>query len=148
MVEFTGGDKLQNRLAELAAKLNKPGTLKVGFLEGATYPDGTSVALVAALNEFGEPSKGQPPRPFFRSMIAKDSPGWGDAVGKLLVERDYDAPQVLNLMGEGIKGQLQQSIVDLTSPPLAQSTIDRKGSDKPLIDTSQMLNSADYEVDS
>jgi hypothetical protein len=27
--------------------------LKVGFLEGAKYPDGTPVALVAATNEFG-----------------------------------------------------------------------------------------------
>ncbi|WP_423786270.1 hypothetical protein [Klebsiella aerogenes] len=49
-------------------------------------------------------------------------------------------------VGEIIKGQLQNSIRQLTDPPLAQSTIEQKGSDKPLILTGHMLNSVDYEV--
>jgi len=34
-------------------KYGKGPKLKVGFLENATYPDGTSVAMVAMINEFG-----------------------------------------------------------------------------------------------
>jgi hypothetical protein len=50
-------------------------------------------------------------------------------------------------MGAGIAGQLRQSIIDLVAPPLAPSTIKRKGFDKPLIDQGIMLSSVDYEVE-
>lgn len=50
---FSGGSALESKLREIAEKIGAPKTLRVGFLEGATYPDGTPVALVAAANEFG-----------------------------------------------------------------------------------------------
>lgn len=143
-MKVTGGDKLANALAEIASKLKDGKTLNVGFLEGATYPDGTSVAFVAAMNEFGHSNA--PPRPFFRNMIHDKSPEWPAAIAGLLKSTDMDVNKTLMLTGEAIKGQLQHSINTLTSPPLAQSTIDRKGHDKPLIDTSTMVNSVDYEV--
>lgn len=133
-------------LDDLTKKLTGSQSLRVGFLEGATYPDGTSVPMVAAINEFGAPSRGQPPRPFFRRMIAAKSPEWPKATAILMKKTNYDVDKTLNLMGEGIKGQLVQSINDLVSPPLAQSTIDAKGFSKPLIDTSVMINSVGYEV--
>ena len=141
-----GADALKEKLEELSAKVGKAGVVRVGFLGGATYPDGTSVALIAAINEFGAPSRGQPPRPFFRNMITKESPNWPAAIEENLKSTDFNVEQTLNRMGEGIKGQLQQSIVDLTEPPLAPSTVKRKGFDKPLIDTGHMMNSVDYEV--
>jgi hypothetical protein len=146
MADISGGDKLDAALNRIAQGLKRGGTVRVGFLENATYPDGTSVSLVAAINEFGAPSRGQPPRPFFRRMIAAKSGEWPKAIEGLLKANDYDTKRVLALMGEGIKGQLQQSIVDLVEPPLKPSTIARKGSSKPLIDTGHMLNSVDYEV--
>lgn len=144
---FSGGEKLEARLKELAAKVTNASDLHVGFLEGATYPDGgLNVPTVAIINEFGAPSRGQPPRPFFRTMIAKESKHWGDDVGQLLLMHDYNAETALNLLGEDIKGALKQSINDLTSPPLAPSTVERKGFEKPLIDTAHMINSIDCEV--
>src|SRR5262245_47719483 len=53
MARLRGGDKLEAALREISRKVGKPGTLRVGFLSDATYPDGTPVALVAAANEFG-----------------------------------------------------------------------------------------------
>ena len=52
---FTGGEKLQKKLQEIVEKLGAARTVRVGFLENATYPDDahTPVALVAAVNEFG-----------------------------------------------------------------------------------------------
>jgi hypothetical protein len=135
---------VEGYLRELARKFTGRPILKVGFLEGATYPDGKSVAMVASFNEFG--TRNMPPRPFFRRMIADKSHEWGPAAANLLKSTNYDVDKTLMLVGEGIKGQLQQSINDLVSPPLAQSTIDRKGFSKPLIDTSVMINSVDYEV--
>ncbi len=141
---FSGGKKVSKRLNEIAAKVRQPGTLRVGFLEGSTYPDGTPVPLVAAVNEYGTST--QPARPFFRNMVASKSDRWGNKLGRILAKNNYDARQALMLMGEGIRSQLQESIRTFNSVPLAQSTIDAKGFDKALIDTSVMINSADYEV--
>jgi len=141
---LSGGQKLEAYLRKVAQRVQNPGTLNVGFLEGATYPDGTSVPLVAAVDEFG--SSRSPPRPYFRNMIAEKHGEWGPALGAILKANDYDANAALNQMGEGIKGQLQQSIADFDSVPLAPSTIKAKGSDKQLVEAGHLMNSADYEV--
>jgi hypothetical protein len=145
-VKISGGQKLTAALAQIGDQLGRGGTVKVGFLSGATYPDGTSVALVAAVNEFGAPSRGQPPRPFFRNMVAKESPRWPASIAANLKANNYDVPKSLDQIGAAIAGQLRQSIVDLQSPPLKPSTIKRKGFSKPLIDHGIMLQSVSHEV--
>lgn len=146
-----GADGVSKALEEIARKMGG-GEVAVGFMEGATYPDGTPVAAVAFWNEFGKTVESaggnyfQMPRPFFRQMIAKESPTWAPKMAKLAKATDYDGPRVLALMGEDIKGALQKSINDFESPPLAPSTIEAKGFAKPLIDTSHMLNSIAIEV--
>jgi hypothetical protein len=145
-VTFTGGQRMERALQDIATRLGRKATLRVGFLENAKYPDGTSVAMVATIQDFGAPRAGIPPRPFFRNMVAAKAPEWPAAIEATLVHNNYDAQRILNQVGEAIKGQLQQSIIDLKEPPLAPATIKRKGFDKPLIDTSHMLNSVDYEI--
>ena len=140
-----GSDAVMKALEGIAKRMGG-GEVSVGFMEGATYPEGTPVAAVAFWNEYGVPSHNQPPRPFFRQMIAKESPTWPGKMAKLAKATDYDGDRVLALMGEDIKGALQKSINDLQDPPLAPSTVEAKGFGKPLIDTSHMLNSVSYEV--
>jgi hypothetical protein len=79
-------------------------------------------------------------------MVAKEGPGWGDALMEVLKASGYDADRALELMGEGIKGQWQQAIRDFWGVPLKPATIARKGFDKQLIDTGHMINSVAYEV--
>lgn len=146
MAAVKGGQKAAKRLAELDALLRKVGTLRVGFLENARYPDGTPVAMVAAIQDYGAPRAGIPPRPFFRNMVRKKSPGWPKAAADLLIANRMDADLTLRQMGEGIKGQLQQSIQETNAPPLKPATIKRKGFSKPLIDTSHMIKSVDFDV--
>lgn len=146
MPTVSGGEKLEARLKALADKVSNPATLRVGFLEGATYPDGTSVALVAAVQNFGSPSRGIPPRPFFSNMIAQNKDTWGERLAAILKAQNMDAKRALELMGAGIAGQLRESIVNTNAPPLAPATIEAKGFDTPLIDTAHMLQSVDYEV--
>ena len=141
-----GADGVSKALGDIARRMGG-GSVKVGFMDGATYPDGTSVAAVAFWNEYGVPAQGQPPRPFFRQMIAKESPKWGAKMGKLAKACNYDGAHVLAIMGEDIKGSLKASIVNFHSPSLAPSTVEAKGFSKPLVDTSHMLNSIDVEVD-
>lgn len=142
----TGGEKLEAALAHVRASLGGDPKVRIGVLEGATYPNGTPVALVAAVQEFGAPSRGIPPRPAVRGMISRHSDGWGPALLNLLKTNDYDSRRALQLMGEGIKGQWQQAIVDFQGVPLKPATIARKGFDKQLIDTSHYLNSIDWEL--
>lgn len=172
-----GGDRLRNYLDGMISRLGEPTEVRVGFLEDAKYPDGTSIAYIAAVNEFGGswqmPARDvmiyrkintrtgdflsggrfvkrgrsnfstthaakaythtQPPRPFFRNMVAENKGGWGGQIGILLKRTDYDPAAALEQMGFEIEGQLQDSIKKLTSPPLARSTIRAKGFAKPLI---------------
>lgn len=146
MARIRGGENVSRVLTQMADRLSRPVTVRVGFLENATYPDGKPVATVAAINEFGAPRAGIPPRPFFRNMIADKSHEWPAAVGDLLRENNYDVERALDLAGFAIAGQLRQSIQQTNSPPLAQSTIDRKGHSKPLIDSGNLYNSVDHEV--
>ena len=141
------GPGLRKRLSEIARGLDKAAKVRIGFLENATYPDGKPVAMIAAIQEFGAPARNIPPRPFFRQMIAAKSPEWPQAIADLAVSTDYDAAAMLGQTGEAIAGQLRESIINLTEPPLAPATVARKGSDKPLISTGNMLNSVDYEVE-
>jgi hypothetical protein len=52
-IGVTGGNKLEAALRNIADKLAKASKVNVGFLEDATYPDGTPIAYIAAVNEFG-----------------------------------------------------------------------------------------------
>lgn len=154
MANVTGGDKLQAYLTEIAGNMTNAGndpSVRVGFLESASYPNGQSVATVAFWNEFGNGKA--PPRPFFRRMIKANAKAWPDEIATVLKSSGYDAAKTLKLMGERIAGQLRQAIVDLVDPALAASTIARKGFSKPLIGGAQdsggggvMLRSVDYEV--
>lgn len=145
-IELSGGGELERKLKEMMDKLGEGTLLRVGFLENATYPDGEHVATIAASNEFGNPGNNQPPRPFFRNMVAANSPAWPLEIGKVVRAVDFDGKKTLQLMGERIKDQLQGSIRELVEPPLSPYTIQKKGFDKPLIETSHMLNSVDYDV--
>lgn len=135
-----GAENLLKALENIANGMGN-GYVDVGFMENAPYADGAGVAEVAFANEFGVPSKGQPPRPFFRNMIEKEKDTWPEKMARMAGPANYDGEVILGLMGEDIKGALQQSINELVEPKLAQSTIDKKGFDKPLIDTGHMLNS-------
>jgi len=146
-IEFSGGDKLKAVLEGIAKRAGKAKTLEVGFMSGATYPDGTPVAMVAAIQNYGVPAAGIPARPFFSNMVREKSPDWGQSLGEVLKANDYDSDVALKAMGLGIEDQLQQSIRDTNSPALAEATVDRKGFNKPLIDTGHMLNSVQSAVD-
>lgn len=87
-----------------------------------------------------------PARPYFRPMIANNKGSWGSTLAKLLVATNYDASKALGQMGAVMAGQLQQSILTVAGPPLAASTVAKKGNSKLLVDSTHMLASVDFEV--
>lgn len=146
MANLNASGKIEGFLAGLASKLKTGDVVRVGFLEGSTYPDGTPTAMVAAIQNFGAPARGIPPRPFFSNMITDKGPHWGDELGKVLKAANYDGALALARMGERIAGQLRESINQTNDPQLSAITVARKGFAKPLIDTGHMWNSIAYEV--
>lgn len=119
-------EKLKAYLKELAKKLETGNKLRLGFLEGATETRGgvvVSIPMIAAIQNFGAPAVGIPPRPFFDNFVKDYQDGWGPALAENLKLYDYDAAKALHAMGEGMKPQLQQSIVDMNSPELSEVTL-------------------------
>lgn len=173
-ITLSGGEKLERRLAALSQSIAKGGKLRVGFLEGATYPDGTSVAMVAATQNFGAPGAGIPPRPFFNKFIDDNKDEWGAQLSRLLQGSNFDVEKSLNVMGMGMVGQLQTAIIETNDPPLSPVTlllrsrfptgdyeagdvwqafadiaageVPSGGSAKPLVWSGHMLQSVNYEV--
>lgn len=146
MVEISGGSRVIDKLMKMEASVKSAAVVTVGFQDGSTGADGQLLALRAALNEYGVPSHNQPPRPFFRRMIAKNKSKWPKNLATALVATNYDAARSLGLIGQEIEGELRQSINDLVSPKLAESTVQRKGFDKPLIEHAEMIDSITSEV--
>lgn len=141
-MELSGGDKLAKALADIGKKMQ--GSVKVGFLEGATYPDGMPVATVAFWNEFG--TSRAPARPFFRTTISDKASEWGDRLAGAAKHYDYDGAKVMGLMGETMAEDIQTSITGWTDPANAESTVSAKGFNAPLRDTNLMHDSVKYEV--
>lgn len=119
---MSASEAVERKLKEIAASMS--GHVDVGFLEGATYADGTPVASVAYWDEFGHGGQfPAPPRPYFRTMVATEKPTWEGKVGKLAIATNNDGPKVLALMGEDIEGALKASIINLTEPALSPTTL-------------------------
>ena len=127
MASISGGSKLKAALDQIAKKLDKGGTLRVGFLSGSTEPDGTSIPMIAAIQEWGAPKAHIPPRPFFRTMVQTKSSGWAPGIAFQLKATNYDVDKTLNLTGMVIKGQLQESIINTHNPPLSPVTVMLRG---------------------
>jgi hypothetical protein len=109
--------------------------------------DGTTVADVAAFNEFG---LGVPERSFIRSWADEKENENKDRlrkIGQAVVHGYISSPtQGLKRFGVLAVGEIQQRISDGISPENAESTIKAKGSSKPLIDDGIMRSKITSKV--
>lgn len=142
-------DKIIDFLNRVANELGNK-QVRIGFVEGETYPDGTSVASVAAQNEYGDPSKRIPARPFFRNAISNNQDAWKDTISRG-IRAGAPVDQVLEVVGALAASDVYVSITQLMDPALSARTIRERQergnmSTKPLEDTKVMLNSIKYQV--
>lgn len=134
--------------------------LKTGWFSTNHYEDGTPVAYVATIHEFGAVKQGIPPRPFMRPTVEREENNWRRTIAqesKKIILGSQTVENLLKMLGLNISAEIARSIFDVTSPPLLEATIrakvrkmgDKKtvGSlDKPLVETSVMLDSVTYTV--
>lgn len=122
-------------------------TIRVGYQD----TEGTDLAVIdiAVFHEFG--TINIPARPFFSSALDANSKQIGDmlqeVIGKI-IDGDMTAVKAAERVGLFVKSLIQKRIRDSPNwaEPLAESTIEAKGSSTPLVDTGELLNSVTYAV--
>lgn len=144
-------DKLTEEGKRFMEAIRELGELqvRVGFQRGReiSQENGVDLCDIASWNELGT-STNIPSRPFLRDSVdkhAEEINAFLEAQTKLLV-KGTSAQQVLKNIGMFQKAKIQEEITDGSFEPNADSTIWKKGSDHPLIDTGLMRNSVNYII--
>lgn len=110
---------LLKRVQELQAK-----KVQVGWFESSQYSDGTPVAEVAIMQEFG--TKTAPARPFMRPTVANEKSNWADKIApdvKNVVNGSESVSDLYTKAGVIIEGDVVHTIASITSPPLTDTTL-------------------------
>jgi hypothetical protein len=136
-------------------------SVKAGILEGATYPaavlrnaatgeempdprEGMHVATIAAALEYGH---GQAkPRPFMQTTARTKRNAWGDAIVKL-VAGGASFAEALATVGQVMKEDIRFTITEWPADN-SESWAAFKGFNHGLVQTSHLLNSVEFEVES
>lgn len=114
------------RLAFLLKALKTTKCVKVGYFKSAKYPNGTPVAYVATIQEYGDPSHNIPPRPTMRPAVAHNRNNWRAIArdgAKQMLSGDLTVDQVLDRLGSVAAGNIKEEIINKISPPLKESTL-------------------------
>ena len=138
-------DKGANNIEAEIKKIARRPFVKVGLIGTERHEDSkVTVTAVGAAHEFG--TSKIPQRSWLRSTYDVKHGAWFNKtkqlfskimIGKLRTET------ALDVMGLLIVSDIKRKIKagDSSWPPLADSTIEAKGSSRPLIDTGQFINS-------
>ena len=132
----------------LFKRLGHPAHVTVGVHDdiGSRSLDGVvTVADVMTWAEFG---LGQPERSWLRAFVDEEEKQIDEDIRKLgeAVIKGLDAEDAIEQLGASLKARIQERIANRIPPPNAPSTVARKGSDVPLIDTGQSRASVDYKA--
>lgn len=127
---------------------------KVGWFASAHYPDGTPVAYVAAIQEFGWPEGNIPPRLGMRETAREKRQEWAKVAengARRVMQGKATALSVMELLGLKAAGDIRKHIAGVTTPPLKVATVKARlvgrkqgrfvllSIAKPLVDTGHML---------
>jgi len=114
----------------------------VGLFGEGDDPE-TNLAYRGAIQEYGTKDGKIPSRPFTRQCFSKNLKTLkkviGGAYGRML-DLKTRGPKALERIGEWYTGKVKEEITSGSFTPNAISTIAKKGSSKPLIDTAEMRN--------
>ena len=142
-INLTGeGRRFEQMLRELQDK-----KVRIGFQRGeASEEDGTDICDIAMWNELG--TEHAPSRPFLRKSIDENIAEINSFLQSKKEDflRGVSAEQILKEIGIFQKDLIQEKITEGSYVPNAVSTIMRKGSDHPLIDTGRMRQSVNYVI--
>jgi len=128
---------------------------KVGWFENAKEENGEQTAYIAAIQEFGVPSKNIPPRLGFRETAAKRQKSWRafieQAAGQVL-KGEMNGEEAMEALALMARGDLFRRINSNPLPELSKRTLAarrRKGRthENRLIDSGRMVESLDSKTE-
>jgi hypothetical protein len=142
-VSSSGGDlHVWKKLYNLVQKVHGV-AVKVGPADGEN-------AEIGLIHEFGAPAAGIPARPFLKQTFERkrgELVALQAKIAQLLIAGKLTPEKAMGLLGAWAVGAIKATITrDGNFAPLKPATIKRKGSDKPLIDTGQLVGSITFVV--
>ena len=165
---MTTGDRF-NRIPDLVRELQYLAShqVEIGIFADASRDGAVPMLVIAAANEFGakipkrqarfedlddeNPEKWIiiPERSYLRAWFDENVDVLQATMERLIgqvVEGKISGRAALETIGGYVVTHVQAYMVDLKTPPNAPSTIRRKGSSNPLIDTGQLKDSITWKV--
>ncbi|MCL1987422.1 MAG: hypothetical protein FWG64_05560 [Firmicutes bacterium] len=145
---MTQFDRLLKELNELATL-----QVRIGYQQGEKSSKNATLLDIAVWNELGTKTKDGkqhiPPRPFLRQSVDNNQQQISDFVKKELANlgNGKTAQQILQRIGTYQKGLIQQEIQKGNFTPNAESTIRKKKSAAPLIDTGRLMQGVHFVIE-
>ena len=134
-------------MAEAIKQMN--GRVEVGVPASASGDKGVSLALIAAVHEFGSLDGRIPQRSFLRPAIEKNLEAFKRITFDSLVkvaEGRMPLSTAFGRLGQAAVSAVKTEMTTGSYVPLKPATIKRKGSSRPLIDTGNLRQSITYVV--
>lgn len=133
---------------ELINKIGKA-RVKVGVQAdaGVHSESGENLVDIGIWNEYG--TAHIPSRPFIRQTFEDNQQAAAQYLGRVVssVAKGADLVQELSKLGQWYQDKQKNTLKSYPWTPNAPSTRKRKKSSKPLVDTSQLVNSIRYKVE-
>jgi hypothetical protein len=115
-----------NRALNDRARLFGGAVAKVGIPAGKKYPNGTSIAYVGVVHEFGAPEVGIPQRSWLRSTRNAKRDAWAKDLAdgaQAVAQRRITLDGMLDAVGAAAAGDVVATIAARIPPPLKNATI-------------------------
>lgn len=134
--------KIQNEIRKEIERLTHDKTVLVGIHEDAPQVEGGDITMaqLGAVLHFG--NQNIPPRPWLDVGVQSGSADYLS----IIENNSDDMDNALNMIGLIAVGKVQQYMTELQDPPNAPSTVKKKGSSNPLIDTGALRQSVTYSI--
>lgn len=134
---------------ELRTMRRKP-YVAIGLQAGDDAHDGDfSTVELGSVHEFGSRDGRIPERSWLRSAFDLHRVDYQRLIDRIVTSIYAGRTTVrrgLSILGQKAETDAKKQIVDLKTPPNAPSTIARKGSSNPLIDTGRMLATVRHKI--
>lgn len=147
----TGGNQLAAKVLDLQRRLEKNSRTLVGLPKAAgTYEDGTPIAVIGAVQEFGSADGHIPERSFLRVPLRSNQELFIRIMKNLLPKvaaGEITMRNMLEMIGQRAVAVSQEAISAGIAPANAASTVAQKGSSVPLVDTGFLRQNITYVIE-
>ena len=143
-------DRGFKRLLKMKSKL--PKGVQAGITSDKVNDKGENLAKIATTNEYGDPSRKIPERPFMRLTFEENKEDFYAKLQKFIKNysknRMLDPNKFFKTLGLFMQTKIQKKTTQSSQWAVANapSTIAAKGSSKPLIDTGRMRASVTNDI--